>query len=97
MGAKTDEVYRFGDRLRPRASVPYSLSGALFLTRPIPFVIEEDFRSPLVLLLALRHKPIRFGTVLDCNPPLINQMTAWLFLLFSKILIIVLHSRANIY
>lgn len=73
MGAKTDEMYRFGDRLRPRASVPYSLSGALFLARPIPFVNEEDFRSPLVTTCpALRHRTIRFGTVLGCNPPLIN-------------------------
>jgi hypothetical protein len=32
---------------RPRASMPYSLSAVLFLTGPIPFVNEEDFRSPL--------------------------------------------------
>jgi hypothetical protein len=74
------------DRLRPRASVPYSLSAVLFLPGLIPFVNEEDFRSPLLLLLASRHKPIRFGVDLDCNPPLNAEVSAWLFFLLSKIL-----------
>jgi hypothetical protein len=42
-----DALTKSQDRCRPRASVSYSLSGALFLARPIPFVNEEDFRSPL--------------------------------------------------
>jgi hypothetical protein len=43
MGAWT----KLQDRCRPRASVPYSLSAVLFVPGPIPFVNEEDFRSPL--------------------------------------------------
>ena len=74
------------DRLRPRASVPYSLSAVLFLAGLIPFVNEEDFRSPLLLLLALRHELVRRGVDLDCNPPLFDSTTAWLFFLLSKIL-----------
>lgn len=94
MGAKTDEVYRFEDRLRPRASVPYSLSAVLFLTGPIPFVNEEDFRSPLVTTgPALRHRTIRFGTVLDCNPPLIDSRQPGCFYCSLEYLLLYYHCQ----
>jgi hypothetical protein len=48
-------------RQRPRASVPYSLSAALFLTGLIPFVNEEDFRSPLGYWTSFTALAIRFG------------------------------------
>ena len=91
-----DALTKSQDRCRPRASVPYSLSGALFLARLIPFVNEEDFRSPLLLLdLLFGTSPIRFGVDLDCNPPLFESTTAWLFFLLSKILSSGAKSRAN--
>ena len=52
----------------------------------IPFVNEEDFRSPLVKRPASRHWPIRCGVDLICNPPLFVETTAWLCFLLSKIL-----------
>jgi hypothetical protein len=45
--SRMDALTKSQDRCRPRASVPYSLSAVLFLPGPIPFVNEEDFRSPL--------------------------------------------------
>ena len=74
------------DRLRPRASVPYSLSAVLFLPGLIPFVNEEDFRSPLFTTACFTAQAIRFGVDLDCNPPLSAEVPAWLFFLLSKIL-----------
>jgi hypothetical protein len=53
---------------------------------PIPFVNEEDFRSPLVKRPALRHWPIRCGVELGCNPPLFVETTARIGFLLSKIL-----------
>ena len=49
---------------RPRVSMPYSLSGALFRARPIPFVNEEDFRSPLGYWTSFTALAIRCGVVL---------------------------------
>jgi hypothetical protein len=65
-------------------SLAYSPSAVLFLTGPVPFVNEEDFRSPLCS--ASRHRTIRCGVDLGCNPPLIDLTTAWLCILLSKIL-----------
>jgi len=66
--------------------MPYSLSAALFLTGLIPFVNEEDFRSPLLLLSALRHRLIRCGIEIECDPLLFKLTTAWLCFLSCKIL-----------
>ena len=78
-------VDRILDR-RPRAFFAI-LSKLIFVSnQPIPFVNEEDFRSPLLLLPVLRHRPVRFGVDLDCNPPLNAEVPAWLYFLLSKIL-----------
>jgi hypothetical protein len=74
------------DRCRPRASMPYSLSAVLFLTGPIPFVNEEDFRSPLLLLPALRRRPVRLRIEIECSPLLFDITSACLCFLSCKIL-----------
>jgi hypothetical protein len=56
---RIDGGYRLDKR--PRASMPYSLSGALFLAQPIPFVNEEDFRSPLGYQTSFTALAIRCG------------------------------------
>ncbi len=83
-GRIDDEILKRKD-LGP--SLAYSLSAVLSFPGLIPFVNEEDFRSPLgTTRLALRHKSIRFGVDLGCNPPLFDVATAWLCFLLSKIL-----------
>lgn len=52
----------------------YSLGAVLSFPGPVPFVNEEDFRSPLCS--ALRHRTIRCGVEVECNPPLIDSTTA---------------------
>ena len=44
---RIDRVIVGRRQTRPRASMPYSLNPALSYTGLIPFVNEEDFRSPL--------------------------------------------------
>ena len=69
MGTKTGEII-FEDRLRPRASVPYSLSRPLFPEGSYHLSMKRISEVLFLLLPALRHRPIRCGVALDCNPPL---------------------------
>jgi hypothetical protein len=70
---------------RPRASMPYSLSQPLFPEGSYHLSMK---RISEVLFTTARFtaRAVRCGVDLDCNPPLFDSTTAWLFFLLSKIL-----------